>query len=233
MERADRDKLTVEHIDLADKIAAGMIRRFGAVIDPEEIRSMAMEGLVQAVDRYDHSRGSSFGAYATARIRGAIYDGMVDASWFPRRMIRKIAYYRRADEMMSQASKAPPPLDTVETAHRLAGNLRELAAAYVTTWAAEQETSREEEVEEEEDAELWLSRQEYRERVLQEVGTLPDKQRQVVELYFWKDLDMPEIARLIDRHKSSVHRILNDGLRRLRKRFDRSGEELGLDIDCG
>jgi RNA polymerase sigma factor FliA len=232
MERVDRDALAVEHMDLAEKIASGMIRRFGAFVDPEEIRSMAMEGLAQAVDRYDHSRKASFRAYATARIRGAIYDGMADASWFPRRMLRKIAYFKHADEMMSRASEAPPPRDTVETAHRLAGNLRELAAAYVTTWAAEQETPREEDGgEEEEDAELWLARREYREKLEQGVSMLPDKQRQVVELYFWKDLGMPEIARLIGRHKSSVHRILNDGLRRLRKRFERSEEELGLDFD--
>ena len=178
-DQAERDRLAREHLPLAERLSAQMARRFADIADADELRSFALAGLATAIDRFDPARGVPFGAYATKRIRGAIYDGMAEASWFPRRLLRQIAFYRRADELLQSAADAPPPADAVETVHRLGDRLKELTAAYVTTYAADADR---EEAASPAEAEQLLERKRFATRVRAYVATLPDKQRTLVDL---------------------------------------------------
>ena len=54
------------HVDLADLVAYGLV------------------GLIDAVERYDPSRGVKFESFAGLRIRGAIIDAMRSLDWVPR-----------------------------------------------------------------------------------------------------------------------------------------------------
>jgi RNA polymerase sigma factor for flagellar operon FliA len=216
MDQAQRDALAREHMQLLERIVASMTIRFGGVTEPDELRSFAMVGLASAIERYDESRGVPFGAYASRRIRGAVYDGLAQASWFPRRLMRQIAFYRRADEMMHYAAETPAARDTVETAHHLADRLQELATAYVTTYAAgglgEQASSQPE-------AEELVERKQYADRLQDHLETLPEAQQTLIRLYFYEDLPLSEIATRLGYHKSWASRALGAALGKLRRKF--------------
>ena len=66
-------------MQLLERIAASMTIRFGGATEPDELRSFALVGLANAIDKYDESRGVPFSAYASQRIRGAVYDGLAVA----------------------------------------------------------------------------------------------------------------------------------------------------------
>jgi RNA polymerase sigma factor for flagellar operon FliA len=222
MDQADRDELAREHLPLVERIVAAMTIRFGGSVEPDDIRSYAMEGLADAIDRFDESRGVPFRAFAAARVRGAVYDGLAQASWLPRRLMRDIAFYRRADELLQHQSGAPPPLDTVETAHRLADRLGEMAAAYVTTYDAGSREHLDDEPTP--DAETLLQHKRYSEQVRAVIGTLPESQQTLIELYFYQDRKLGEIAEQLGHHKSWASRVLVSALGRLRSEFGRPPE---------
>jgi len=218
MDQADRDVLAREHLPLVERIVATMTIRFGGSVEPDDIRSYAMEGLADAIDRFDDSRGVPFRAYAASRVRGAVYDGLAQSSWLPRRLTRDIAFYRRADEMLQHQADAPPPVDTIETTHRLADRLGEMAAAYVTTYDA---TSRAHlQSEPTPDAEALLARKRHSEQMRAYIGTLPSSQQTLLELYFYEDYKLGEIAEQLGHHKSWASRVLVSALGRLRSAFE-------------
>jgi RNA polymerase sigma factor for flagellar operon FliA len=69
-----RDKLILDHLTWAQKIATKRIGKLPRRISYDDIESAALMGLVDAANRYDESKGVPFTAYAFHRINGAIFD---------------------------------------------------------------------------------------------------------------------------------------------------------------
>jgi len=223
MDRAERDALAREHLPLVERTVATMTLRFGGLVEPDDIRSYAMEGLADAIERFDASRGVPFSAYALSRVRGAVYDGLAQASWLPRRLLRQVSFFRRADELLSHAADAPPPLDTYETTHRLADRLGEMAAAYVTTYDASA-SAQAATADPAPDAESLLADKQWSEQVRACIGVLPPSQQSLIHLYFYEDKKLSEIAEQLGHHKSWASRVLVSALGKLRTTFERPPE---------
>ncbi|HUT79497.1 MAG TPA: sigma-70 family RNA polymerase sigma factor [Polyangia bacterium] len=219
----DRDTLAAEHLDLVGRIVATMCRRFGPVVERDDLRSFAMEGLAQAIDRWDPDRGTAFSTFARNRIVGAIYDGVQQSGWFPRRMMRRVAFYRKADNLLGHAAADPPPLDRLESSFRLSCRLRELAAAYVTTASVDDLLP--ETADHSEPADERLAKQQYFQRLHRLLDGLPEKQRDAIQLYFIEDQRLPEIAERLGCNKSWVSRLIGSGLDRLRVSFSKECAE--------
>jgi RNA polymerase sigma factor for flagellar operon FliA len=216
MERTERERLAKDHLEMVERIALSMRRRFGPAVDVEEMRSFAMLGLASAIDNFDASRGVAFTTYASIRVRGAIYYGLVDSSWFPRRLIRQISYFRKADEMLAAAADDPPPADAVETAHRLADRLKELATAYVTTQTTPDDEAR---LATHPNFENDIDLQRYSSALNACMTTLTGRQRTLLRGYFYEDRPLKEIASDMGYTKSWATRALRGALEDLRKSF--------------
>lgn len=217
MESADREMLAREHMELLDKLTNMMRRRFGAFVETDDLRSFAMMGLASAIDRYNPETGVPFSAYATPRIKGAIYDGLVKSSWFPRRLLRKVSVYRKSDELMYHANEDPPPNDVVEATHRMADRLKDVAAVYVTTYAAQYD---EEQDASPAQAEFDVDRKKYYAMVGAYLETLPTKQRTLLRMYFFEDAQLMDITSHLGHSKSWASRVLRAALANLREKFD-------------
>ncbi|MCP4679480.1 MAG: sigma-70 family RNA polymerase sigma factor [Deltaproteobacteria bacterium] len=228
MEGNERDLLVRENMPYVERIIMAEQRRLGSGIhvEKDDIRSFALEGLAYSIDRYDPGRNVPFMAYAASRIRGAIFDGLCQSSAFPRRLLRKIAYYQKAEMMIRSYADTPPPDDKVEAVHRLADTLKELATAYVTTYAAETETESESP---QDNADINLERRRFRTELMVSVSALPKKQQHVVHAYFFEDLTLTQIAERMSISKSWVSKLLNSGLASLRKSFGMNRAEEALD----
>ncbi len=226
MDQKTRHELAREHLPLIDEIIAVMKKRFGAHLDENELRSFAMEGMAEALNRFDPSRGVNFRTFANPRIRGAVYDGLSKAGWFPRRLHRQIAFFKRSEELLHYREDDPAPKDKVEAVHRLADSLKELATAYVTTYAATEEKN--EPASEPADAEQQLDRQRYRQRLSESINRLPGRQSEIMRYYFYEDMSLREISNRIGLDRSWISRLLSSGLATLRKRFDR--DSMPLDV---
>jgi RNA polymerase sigma factor FliA len=216
MGTVDRERLAKEHLVLVERIVYAMRRRFGPAADVDEMRSFALYGLASAIDNYDEARGVAFSTYAGIRIRGAVYDGLVDASWFPRRLLRQIAFYRKADEALAAASDDPPPVDAVETAHRLADRLKELATAYVTSTAAPSEDER---LSTHPEVEGEIDQRRYSFAVHACLGMLTTTQQSLLRRYYFDEQPLQEIAADLGYTKSWASRALRSALGDLRKSF--------------
>lgn len=94
---AQRNSLITSNTGLVGYVVGRMAARDS--VDPEELYAWGMEGLVQAAQSFDGSRGLSFATYAIHRIRGRILDELRRADPLPRplRSLVKRAAQARID----------------------------------------------------------------------------------------------------------------------------------------
>ena len=85
-----KDALILQHVDLVRRIAYHMMRRMPHSIEVEDLIQTGMVGLLEAAQRYEWRAGSTFSAYATRRIRGAILDSLRRSDWGPRSLRRRL-----------------------------------------------------------------------------------------------------------------------------------------------
>ncbi len=79
-----KSQLIEAYFPLVQYLAERMVTTLPASVDVDDLVSMGTFGLIEAIDRFDLSRGIQFKTYCTARIRGAILDNLRTNDWVPR-----------------------------------------------------------------------------------------------------------------------------------------------------
>jgi RNA polymerase sigma factor for flagellar operon FliA len=118
-----REQMIAEHLDMARRIAQRVGRRVPSFIAPDDLVGAAMTGLIEAVDRFDPTRGEPFVAFAERRIRGAVIDELRRGDILPRRVratARKVSKTQRLLE-----HKLGRPAEDTEMAEALGVPLAE------------------------------------------------------------------------------------------------------------
>ena len=79
-----KQQIIAAYFPLVKYLAERMSSTLPASVDTDDLISMGTFGLIEAIDRFDRSRGFQFKTYCTARIRGAILDNLRTNDWVPR-----------------------------------------------------------------------------------------------------------------------------------------------------
>lgn len=106
---ADRNVLVLRFIWLSRNIAKRLYEHTHTTVGYDDFASAAAIGLIEAVQRYDPSRGVLFSGFASRRIRGAVYD------WL--RGSQKERFVRLDDPSEQQDEHEPEPHTSI--AHKL------------------------------------------------------------------------------------------------------------------
>jgi RNA polymerase sigma factor (sigma-70 family) len=77
-------KLVVQYVPLANKLAYQRKKTLPKFVDIEDLKSAAYLGLVEAATRFDPAFGVAFSTFAYPRIFGAIHDYLREQGWFKR-----------------------------------------------------------------------------------------------------------------------------------------------------
>ena len=80
-----RNKLVERYVTFVYKIAQTISRRLNWEIQDDDLSSFGMVGLIEAVERFPVYATVEFETYSISRIRGAIFDGLRQIDWLPRR----------------------------------------------------------------------------------------------------------------------------------------------------
>jgi RNA polymerase sigma factor for flagellar operon FliA len=83
-EREVRDQLVLAYSPIVKHVAGRIASRMPPHVDLADLVAYGLVGLIDAVERYDPSRGVKFESFAGLRIRGAILDAMRSLDWVPR-----------------------------------------------------------------------------------------------------------------------------------------------------
>ncbi len=222
--RSTRNRLVERHMGLATHIAS-RYRRPGTSDD--DLRQVAMLGLVKAVDRFDPEFGSSFSAFAGRTIEGEIKRHFRDGSWtvrVPRGAKELHLLVRRASDELSQRLGRSPNVDEIAeqlglTRDDVLRGLSASAAYKVDTLdgdGTEDDDGTSDRQSELSTIDAGFADTENRAIVEKLLLRLPDREREIVTLRFFDRLSQDEIAESIGVSQMHVSRILRRSFEQMR-----------------
>jgi RNA polymerase sigma factor for flagellar operon FliA len=220
MAATDRDRLVEQNLSLVQAIAGKLKRTLGRSIEFDDIVAYGAKGLIEAADRFDARPGVSFTTFAYYRIRGAMLDGMRTMGWYSRADYARYRAEERATEYMrnvaeresataaqpagagaSQAgSGASAPGQTLE---EVAAILSSIATVHITSIEAAAKVA--DESLPAPDATIDLGQLSARLRAA--LATLPEKEKRLMELYYFADKTLEDAGGELGLSKSWACRL--------------------------
>lgn len=225
-----RDELTLHYMPLVRFVVSRLGIPSVGVLDQDDLVGFGCIGLINAVDRFDPSRGIRFEAFATARIRGAVIDQLRAINWFPRSAVKRIRQIETAMAVLEQELGRSP------TEHEVAAMLdmpldryRHILQEASTTIFSLDAPLNIVPVEEDsisvaellEDARTpgpaeQLEHNETLAALRQVIGQLPPREQALLALYYQQELTMKEISSIMRVSESRVCQLHMQAISRLR-----------------
>ena len=226
-ERTDRDALVLQHVGLVKALAQRLAQRLPAQVEMTDLVSVGVLGLIDAATRYKPSTGVPFDAFARRRVQGAMLDALRDLDWAPR-SLRKMR--RDLDAAISklrhELKREPEDLEIAEAMNlseveydRLLDQVKSLELGALRQLDATSQDGGsliEMIIDPEEGPEARLERTELRAHLGKAIAQLPDRERQILALYYEEELTMAEIGAVIGVCESRVSQLRSLALSRLR-----------------
>ena len=216
MAASDKDDLVKKHLALVEAIARKVKRTLGGAMDVDDLVGYGHKGLVEAAERFDGRAGVAFSTFAYYRIRGAMYDGIRAMGWYSRadyaryRAEERTNHYLQTQADQEGAARAQNPAaaggarpDAAETLASVAEVLSGVATIHITSLEAASRVADESLPAPDSAVDtVRLSR-----RVRDALKTLPDKERQLMELYYFGDKNLEEAGSELGLSKSWACRL--------------------------
>ncbi|MFQ5697307.1 MAG: FliA/WhiG family RNA polymerase sigma factor [Myxococcota bacterium] len=230
--REVKDQIVIEHTALIRYIVNRIGARLPSHIDLDDLHNTGVIGLMDAIDKYDPEKNCKFKTYAEFRIKGAILDQLRSLDWVPRSIRQKSRRLEQAYSEVEQrlgraASEAEVAsslgLDSHEF-HFLLNQVRGISMVNLDELrsGSDSEQPLAGDIFEDIKAEspfASLKSREMRQAVADCIGGLPEKERLVISLYYYEDLNMKEIGSVLGITESRVCQIHTKAVGRLRSRL--------------
>lgn len=230
--QAQKDELIKEYAPLIKFIAQKIAVRLPSNIELDDLISAGVIGLMDAIDKYDPTRDNKFKTYAEFRVRGAILDELRAQDWVPRSIRDKaklldktianleIELGRTAtDEEVAKALNV-----NIDEFHELVNQVRPVSLLPIDQATTFSNTDKKSIMDILEGSRLnnpfnQLNIKSIKDVVAQAIEELPERQRLVLSLYYYEDLNLKEIGQVLRVTESRVSQLHAQAVTRLRAKL--------------
>lgn len=226
-----RDALILNYAPMVKYIANRLAINLSSVVETDELISYGIEGLIDAIEKYDHKRNIKFETYAITRIRGSMIDGLRTMDWVP------VSIRQKSKELEKTYAILETRLERAATDQEVADELgisldnlnslfRELAATTIVSLDdfingddASYKKKRIIEMLEDNEAADALNMAELAEArmvLAKSISRLPEKEKKVVYLYYYEGITLKEIGAVLSLSESRISQLHTKAILRLR-----------------
>ena len=231
--------LITRFLPLVDKVANRLAINLPANVDRDDLISYGRFGLLDALAKFDHTRGLQFETYAMWRIRGAMIDGLRENDWIPRTVRDKAKKMEEAYTVLEQKLLRMPT--DKEVSAYLGISEKELQQVFFDTSLAtmvsideavgdedEQKTARHSYIVDEVTPrpESVAEASSLKQVLIEVIDKLPEKERIVVSLFYFEEMTLSEIAEIMSLSPSRISQLHSKALFRLRSVLSRWKSQL-------
>lgn len=209
-------------------LASRLAFRLPSYLDAEDLISVGLIGLLSAFERYDPTREAKFKTYAEYRIRGAMLDEIRSMDWIPRSVRDRISALQRVNNNLQKRLGRPPTEEEIGTALGLQNE--ELREFLVRSQGAIMLSLDDLDAHHLEPRMLMqcmadpgakdplaiLVSEDKRKILAKSIEALPQKERLVLTLYYYEELTMKEIGKVLSVTESRVSQLHSQALIRLK-----------------
>ena len=234
-QRSIRNRLVERHMGLAAHIAKRFSRPGGT---EEDLRQVAMLGLVKAIDRFDPHYGVRFAAFAGSTIEGELKRHFRDHSWtvrVPRSAKDLHLLVRRATDELVHKSGRSPSVDEIAAHLGVERDdvLRGLAASSAYHVGTIHSVGNDGDGDTPLDRIDALASEEsgYEQAMDSHIvsgllARLPDREREIVRLRFYEQMSQEQIAEAVGVSQMQVSRLLRASFEKMRQWMDADADEM-------
>ncbi len=225
---AIKKELVLSYLNLVKFAARAVILPPHCVFNVDDLMSIGLIGLSEAIDRFDPHRGVKFETYASQRIRGIMLDEIRKVDWLPRSVRDK---YKKAWKSLSELD-----MDTIDSEQyvqainmtvrefdQIKGYLANSEAVSLTKSIGEDMTLEDvisgdsEVIEQFEDEEM-------KGQLVEMLKQLPERERMVITLYYYEEITFKEIGKMLGISESRVSQIHSEVIDKIKELFRKAVE---------
>ncbi len=226
----DKEAMVIEYAPMVKHIANRLAARLPANFQLDDLIQAGMIGLLEAMEKYDETRGAKFKTYAEIRVRGAMLDDLRAKDWIPRSVRDRSSKLENAytelrsenidyptDKQLAKKldikpkelpdfldKSKPIPLLSLDSMGTFSGSDEKLDI-FETLSDPEDENVFEK-----------LLGLEAQETVIKAIEALPEKEKLVLSLYYNEDLNLKEVGAILDITESRVSQLRTKAIAMLR-----------------
>lgn len=228
----DRDELILTHLPLVKYLVGRIASNLPPHLDKDDLMSAAVIGLITAAERFDPARGVQFKTFAEQRIRGTIMDELRAQDWLSRSLRDKLKKMERIIARLEQELGRNPTSE--EIAKTMGLGLQEyfqmLEEIHLLSFVSLNEVW-----EDEDGSPFGLldvladtkienpQNQLMAKQLVQLLGNaieeLPEKERLVITLYYYEELNLKEIGEVLSLTESRISQLHSQAVARLRAKL--------------
>ena len=220
MDAKTRDQILIEYAPLIKYIAQKIAARLPSNIEIDDLISCGVIGLMDAIQKFDATRENKFKTYAEFRVRGAMLDELRAQDWVPRSVREKAKLVERTYSKLESELGRPATDDEMctelnlpqEEFHELLDKAKSVSLLNIDDASFFNKGDRKLMANFMEDSTranpfVAVSHKNLKEMVKIAIESLPEKQRVVLSLYYYEDLNLKDIGQVLGVTESRVSQL--------------------------
>ncbi len=221
-----REQIIIEYVPLVKVVAGRLSIYLGSNVEYDDLVSYGIFGLIDAIDKFDYGKGIKFETYASLRIRGSILDQIRKMDWIPRSVRQK---QKSIDAAIRKLETEIGPNYTDDDIARELGISEEEYINWVGQTNVSNISSLEDFMEQGNEVktssnptymkiepENVAMEKEVKESLMKAMDALSEKEKTVVLLYYYEELTLKEISRVMEVSESRVSQLHSKALKKMR-----------------
>lgn len=230
-----REKIILEYAPLVKLVAGRLSMYLGYNVEYEDLVSYGIFGLIDAIDKFDYTKAVKFETYASLRIRGAILDQIRKMDWIPRTIRQR---QKQIDAVMRQVESEKGRIATDEEITIGLGITNDEYLEWQSKMKITNVVSLNEFLEQGSEVpnapngsshfimpEEAAIQEEVKVMLMESLKLLTEKERKVIELYYYEDLTLKEISHVLEVTESRVSQLHTKALHKMKTKL---GKYMGI-----
>lgn len=228
-DRCARHALILHYAPLVSRTVGRMLVGLPPSVDREDLLGYGTVGLIQALEKFDATRDTKFETFALLRIRGAIIDALRQIDWMPRPLRQQSkAIERVLAELETRLGRSATEQELATALGVSRNALRQILTATnhqlqsledcLYGSASGEGLTCEDRLacEEERTPHALCEASDLIEQLARALDALPERDRLLLTLYYFEELTMKEIARVLGVSEPRVCQLHSQAVKRMR-----------------
>ena len=227
----NREDVLRQYVPLVRRLAHHMIAKLPPSIEVDDLIQVGMIGLSEALTRFESAQGVMFETFATQRIRGAMLDELRECDWMSRGSRKSQKDIEQAVHRLEhRLGRSPAESEiakelkmTLTDYQSLLGKVRGTQLVYIEDMIGHDDDEShflDRHVSDKDaDPEQMLGDQRMREALVEAIKGLPDREQLIMSMYYEQDMNLKEIAAVMNVTESRICQLHSQSIARLRAKL--------------
>ena len=222
-----KQALVMRYLYIVRTIALQMRNVYAGSLQMEDIINEGVIAIMKSIDRYDPERDNKFETFVSRRIRGMIIDLVRKNDWMPRDFRKQVKAMDEARTALDRSlGYAPSDEETAEymgmdvrkfkKLQRMSVMMNVLSLDMITDDEGEHQSLQLSSGDPDSQPEKAFLKEESRQVLAEAVNSLKEKEKMVISLYYVEELNMGQIAHILNVSEPRISQIHSAAIRKLK-----------------